>query len=195
MSDLSTAGSFGSLAANPTALGGAGLGLGVASNLIGGKSGGGGYEPRYRMGPDNTYQWSSNFGKSWSNVPQGWATAASNNGRDAAMMRINAMSPTMTPIGYQNPNVYNPFVVSQGIDSITRPLPDVQAANHMDSNIRGFQGFLGNHPNGTYAANALQSSGIGALLPAQASGGLFSQPTGVNLSQPSGLSPLVRTGR
>lgn len=147
MSALSTGGGIATNIVSPSPWGA----LAVPGIMMSGKGSGGGYKPQYQIGPNGQYQFSQDSGKSWDNVPQGWATAPSLNGQTASMTRVGALGSRMTMPGTQQQPLswLNPT-----------PLPDVQAANHMDTNIRGFQGFLGNNPGGSYAGRSPLASSL-----------------------------------
>lgn len=73
-------------AMNPTPLGAAGLGLGIASSMLGGKGKKEHWKPKYRVN-NGMYEMSDTMGKTWQSVPEGFESKP----QDNMQLRVNEL--------------------------------------------------------------------------------------------------------
>lgn len=126
LSNVASAARFGM---NPTPLGAAGLGLGIASSMLGGKGKRQQWQPKFRI-TDGAYQMSNNMGKTWNNVPDGYQ----NNPTDNAQLRANEIFKIGKPNEVRLPNGQVMNMATNQISNASVPSQDIRNPYQLQAN-------------------------------------------------------------
>lgn len=116
-------------AMNPTPLGAAGLGLGIASSMLGGKGKKEHWKPKYRVN-NGMYEMSDTMGKTWQSVPEGFESKP----QDNMQLRVNEIMQVGRPNEVRLPNGQVMNMSSGSISNATTPSQEIRNPYQMQAN-------------------------------------------------------------